>query len=391
METKITIISSTFYPDIGPGAIRTTLMLDELIKLPNLSITLITQEPNRYNDHLVDDYLKKDYEYKNLKVIRHKNKKIFGIYKSKIYSYVIFFLNTLFSSEGKNSDILWATSSRFFTLLLAYFFSFNKKTQLYLDVRDLFLHNISEIYHSRIIRLPILFLTYIEKKIVSKAKINLISPGFNFYFDKYKVPYTSYYHGIPEIFYDHNYQISKKKKIWQNKSNKILYVGNIGEGQGLHIIVPDLAKQNPNLKITLIGDGKYRKHLLNKISKENLINIDLIKPLKQADLIKYYEETDFLFLNLNTYKSFKNVMPSKIYEYSIFQKPILYGTDGVSKDFISKNIDKSFFFEPNNAKSLNDILLSLLNKTMKIDRSKFINNSRYKNIIKNYSRFILKN
>ena len=122
-----------------------------------------------------------------------------------------------------------------------------------------------------------------------------------------------------------------------------------------------------------------------------MINIELIKPLKQADLIKYYEETDFLFLNLNTYKSFKNVMPSKIYEYSIFQKPILYGTDGVSKDFISKNIDKSFFFEPNNAKSLNDILLSLLNKTMIIDRNKFINSSRYKNIIQNYSRFILKN
>ena len=56
------------------------------------------------------------------------------------------------------------------------------------------------------------------------------------------------------------------------------------------------------MKITLIGDGKYRKYLINKISKENLKNIELIKPLKQADLIIYYEETDFLFLNLNSYK-----------------------------------------------------------------------------------------
>ena len=391
MEKKITIISSTFYPDIGPGAIRTTLMLEELIKFQNISITIHTQEPNRYNDYLVDDYLKKNFKNKNLKIIRYRNRKLLGLFKIKIYSYILFFFSVLFSSQGKKPDILWATSSRFFTLLLACLISKNKKTKLYLDIRDLFIHNAREIYKNKFYKIALFLLKIYEKKIISRAQINIISPGFKFYFDKYKISYTSYYHGIPEIFYHYHNQNLKNKKLWENKTNKILYVGNIGEGQGMHILIPDLAKINPKLNITIIGAGKFKKIIKQKMIEENLINIKLINPIRQIDLINHYQETDFLLLNLNAYKAFKYVMPSKIFEYSIFKKPILCGTEGISKDFISQNIDKSFFFKPNDAKGLNKILLTLFNKKLNIERDEFINNSRYRNIIANYAKFIMKN
>ena len=44
MVKKITVISSSFSPDIGPGSIRTSQMVEELSRNNKNYITVITQE-----------------------------------------------------------------------------------------------------------------------------------------------------------------------------------------------------------------------------------------------------------------------------------------------------------------------------------------------------------
>ncbi len=390
MVKKIIIISSNFYPDIGPGAFRTTLMAEELLKFRNCEVTVITQEPNRYeNVPYNKDKLYKNNFFKTCNVIRYKKINFFYFDKSRYLNYLIFFFKVLLSNKTKDCDIIWTTSSRFFTMLLA-FLCKRKNTNLYIDIRDLFIDNISEIYFKKKFTFIFKILKFFEKLIYKKSKINLISPGFNNYLDNYNVTYTSFYHGISDIFYNY-YKNNKKERLWYNKSNKILYVGNLGEGQGIHILLPELAKINSNLKITIIGDGKYKSFLEKKIQREKIKNIILIAPMEQKKLLSYYENTDFLLINLNDYSVFNNVIPSKIFEYSVFNKPILSGTVGVSKELLSTKIDKSFFFKPNNSIELNKLILNLSNKSLEIDRDNFVEDYNYRSIIKKYALKIYNN
>ena len=39
----------------------------------------------------------------------------------------------------------------------------------------------------------------------------------------------------------------------------------------------------------------------------------------------------FLFLQLNNIKAFENVLPSKIFDYGSYNKPILAGVSGIAK------------------------------------------------------------
>ena len=79
------------------------------------------------------------------------------------------------------------------------------------------------------------------------------------------------------MFFDHYENSKTKSKLWENKNNTITYVGNIGEGQGLHVLLPKFAKLNPNLNIVIIGDGKYKENILLKIKEQNLNNIFYVK------------------------------------------------------------------------------------------------------------------
>ena len=320
-------------------------MVEELSRNNKNYITVITQEANRYSSNIVhDDTYSRIQNIKNIKIIRHKKILLFGNYENKYLNYILFFLRVLISNKGRDYDLIWTTSSRFFTIFLTYLFNLRKNKRIYIDVRDLFIFNIREIYFKKfyLIWIPYL-LSFLEKRIYKISIINVISPGFNKYFNDLGFEFTSYYHGIPSLFFDHYENSKTKSKLWENKNNTITYVGNIGEGQGLHVLLPKFAKLNPNLNIVIIGDGKYKENILLKIKEQNLNNIFYVKPTKPINLLEYYEKTDFLLLNLNDYSVFDKVIPSKIFEYSTFAKPILCGINGVSKEFISNNIENTFF------------------------------------------------
>ena len=117
MVKKITVISSSFSPDIGPGSIRTSQMVEELSRNNKNYITVITQEANRYSSNIVhDDTYSRIQNIKNIKIIRHKKILLFGNYENKYLNYILFFLRVLISNKGRDYDLIWTTSSRFFTI-----------------------------------------------------------------------------------------------------------------------------------------------------------------------------------------------------------------------------------------------------------------------------------
>jgi glycosyltransferase involved in cell wall biosynthesis len=132
-----------------------------------------------------------------------------------------------------------------------------------------------------------------------------------------------------------------------NRPITILYAGNIGEGQGMHEIVPGFAGAlGDRARFIVIGDGGRRDKLVTAINAAGLSNVELRKPMKREQLIEAYRSADVLFLHLGSYPAFEKVLPSKLFEYAAMGKPVLAGVPGFSARFVAEEISNAAVFPP---------------------------------------------
>ncbi len=345
---KILYLTFYFEPDLCAGSFRNTPLVKELAKQSEdiAEIDVIATIPNRYKSFEADAL---HYEKKgNLNIHRislpaHKS----GM-NDQIFSFKEYYAKALKLTKGKKYDLVIASSSRLFTAYLGYKIASKNKTPLYLDLRDIFYDTMEDVLKSKILKtfsLPII--KQIEKRTFSYAShINLISEGFKSYFQQYNNCNYSYFtNGIDQVFIDNNASLEKSKVPFSPK--KIVYAGNLGEGQGLDKIVPDAAKLLGNdYEFVIIGDGGIKDRLVDKVKSYNLKNVTFFNPMKREELIKVYEECDFTFVHLNDYEAFKKVLPSKIFELACFPQPMIAGVGGYANKFISENISNKILFNP---------------------------------------------
>jgi glycosyltransferase involved in cell wall biosynthesis len=208
-------------------------------------------------------------------------------------------------------------------------------------------------------RIIISILKKVEYKVFKSAiSINFVSPGFQEFFISNNIRFKEislFTNGLDDIFNKEN------NVTFVNSIKKILYVGNIGEGQGLHNFIPEVAHELREIEFILVGDGGKKKELEENLKKKNINNVKILKPRLQTELINIYKNTDILLLNLNNFNSLKYVIPSKIFEYASFNKPIIAGVDGYTKKFCKK-FNNITFFEPSNPKNFIKILNELSKK-----------------------------
>jgi UDP-N-acetylglucosamine:LPS N-acetylglucosamine transferase len=387
------IVYLTFYfkPDLCAGSFRNSPLALELAKqAKDVLIDVYTTLPHRYSTFDVDA---PEYEeYNNLRVHRinlpqHKSGML-----EQVFSFLKYYKDVSRLNKGNRADLVFASSSRLFTAFLGYRIAKKTKTPLYLDIRDIFIDTMNDVFKSKFLKILVLpALKFIESRTFNYAKhINLISGGFKEYFQKFKNPTFSFYsNGIDDEFLHDNY-VELNNNSGRNKK-VIVYAGNLGEGQGLHKIIPQAAKLlSDNFEFLIIGDGGTKNLLQAEIDKEGINNVILKNPVDRKDLLKIYNSADYLFLHLNDYPAFRKVLPSKIFELATFKKPILAGVSGFSAQFINEKINNSFVFNPCDYIALVNYLLNS-EETLNIDRSDFIQkfkrtiiNEKMANSILNY-------
>jgi len=344
---KILIISFYYEPDLSACSFRTASFVRALKHLlkDSDSIDVVTTMPNRYRTFMIDAHEIESHNnllIKRIKIPPHKN----GFF-DQVQTFLIYFIKALKYIRGKDYDIVFATSSRLFSAFLGAVISKQKKIPLYLDMRDIFTDTMLSVLHESKLKSIIPLFMLVEKfTICSAHKINFVSQGFIPYFqERYgeNLKYSFYPNGIDDEFLN----FTSNSSTSQDKSKIIFtYTGNIGEGQGLEKIVPQIAQRYGNVEFWIICDGGRRKVLQERTS--HIKNVKLIDPVNRMDLIKYYENSDFLFLQLNDYVAFKKVLPSKIFEYAATYKPIIAGVDGYAQEFLKAHLPDSLIYKPCN-------------------------------------------
>ena len=378
------IVYLTFYyePDLCAGSFRNTPLAIELAKqacAKDIIVDVYTTLPNRYSTF--EQSAIEFEEFGNLRIHRialppHKS----GIL-DQVFSFRRFYAEVIKLNKNKSADLVFASSSRLFTAYLGFAIAKKSNSPLYLDIRDIFVDTMNDVFKSKILKLGVLpLLKLIEKKTFNYAKhINLISIGFKSYFSKFsKTEFTYFTNGIDEEFLGTTSLAAKAHKAGHKKT--IVYAGNIGEGQGLHKIIPQAAKALGNdFEFLIIGDGGTKKFLQDEIENLSLSNVVLQKPVTRKDLQGIYSGADYLFIHLNDYPAFRKVLPSKIFELATFDKPIIAGVAGYAAEFIKNEVSDSFVFDPCNVEQLLDFLKSDI-ASNSIDRQEFKLKHRRSNI-----------
>ncbi len=366
---KILFLTYYFEPDLCAGSFRSTAILNALKEkiTENDQVDVVTIYPNRYNSFKIDAPITEK-RGENITIHRIKtpdhNNDFFGQMMSfKTYYKEVFKI----TRNTKDYDLVYASSSRLFTAFLGARLSRKKNAKLYLDIRDIFRDTMLDIFSNVFIKIGLnLIITPIEKYTFKSANhINLVSKGFSEYFEKYNnCSYSYFTNGIDKVFLEYK----KIEKPPQNEKKTILYAGNIGEGQGLHIILPKLAQQlDEKYNFVIIGDGGTKRKLVERIEELNLTNIKILPPMERDMLIIEYQKTDYLFLHLNKYKAFEKVLPSKIFEYACFNKPIIAGVSGYAAEFIKENLNNYILFDPGDS---NNLIKKIESYTYKVEERK---------------------
>lgn len=381
---NILVLSFYYAPDLSAGSFRTAALVKELKKYSDVKIDVITTMPNRYASFDKGAYELEEEANVRIRRIRLPSHKS-GMF-DQIQSFSVFYKNVKKYVKNEDYNLVFATSSRLFTAFLGRRVAQEKSVPLYLDIRDIFVDTIEDVLNSKVAFFLKPLLKFIEHYTFSKAKhINLVSEGFKTYFvSSFKKPcYSFFTNGIDDEFLELPFEHEIRQPL---KEINIVYGGNIGEGQGLHCIIPDLAKAiGAEYQITIIGDGGRKKWLEKKVT--DIDNVKLLPPVERTVLLEHYLGADILFLHLNDYPAFEKVLPSKIFEYAATGKPILAGVSGYTAQFIKEKVKNAHVFYPNNIEEAVEALKKITFEPT--DRSLFLETYARKNIMRKMAESII--
>ncbi len=354
----MTILYLTFYfePDLCPGSFRNTTLVSELASqlTPRDSIHVVTTHPNRYASYSPAASDRDEWPtagcpvvVQRVRVPKHKSGLI-----GQIMAFQAYFRAAYKLTKEHDYDLVVASSSRLFTAFLAARLARKRMIPLFLDIRDLFREAIAEA-----IRLPLAhvclnpLLKLIERYTFGYAThINLVSEGFRPYFESYRQATFSYCtNGIDAPFLD----LPASRPTPNASVKTILYAGNIGEGQGLHKLIPEAAEQlGSQYRFVVIGDGGARKKLEAALRQTNSSSVTLQPPANRQELLASYQNADYLLVHLNDWEACQRVLPSKLFEYGATDKPILAGVSGYAASFIRDHLPNTIIFNPTDVADL---------------------------------------
>lgn len=93
-----------------------------------------------------------------------------------------------------------------------------------------------------------------------------------------------------------------------------------------------------HIKIVLIGDGKLKKHLVERVDVEKLDNVILLDPVPKKSLLKYLWASDVgLMLLANVPAFYYGTSPNKFFDYISSGLPVLNNYPGWLANMISEN------------------------------------------------------
>lgn len=346
---RLLLLSFYFRPDLSAGSFRATALADALTGMaaPGSCIDVLTTLPNRYRSFSADAprvETADGYTVHRIALPSHQSGMMDQSRAFLTYARAVGAL-----TRGKRYDVVFATSSRLMTAALGARVAGRTGAKLYLDIRDIFADTIGDVLPAPAATLAGPAFSVLESRTIRRADaVNLVSPGFLEYFTT-RYPgrrFSTISNGVDDAFRLAGPSADGRPQA-RTGPVTILYAGNVGEGQGLHAIVPGLATAlGDQARLVVIGDGGRLPALQAAVAGAGCRNVQILPPMSRPELIELYRRADVLFVHLNDYQAFRKVLPSKLFEYAAMGKPLLAGVAGYAARFVQDEIGNAAVFPP---------------------------------------------
>jgi hypothetical protein len=237
---KILLLSFYYPPDLCPGSFRAHALVQAMMAMmpPGCDLEIVTTMPNRYSRFTAEAPALEEHQGLTIRRIALPGHQSGMLDQSR--AFISYGRMARKMTAGKKYDVVCATSSRLMTAVLGAAVARACGARLYLDIRDIFSDTIKDVLPRRIALFAKPLVALLEGWTIRRAdKVNLVSKGFAAYFAERhpKQHYTFHSNGIDDEFLPDAAKVPAPRSD-SNAPVSVVYAGNVGEGQGLHSIIP---------------------------------------------------------------------------------------------------------------------------------------------------------
>ncbi len=140
----------------------------------------------------------------------------------------------------------------------------------------------------------------------------------------------------------------------------VLYAGAHGLSNDLGVVLGAAAalRDENNIAIALLGDGKDKPSLQAQAAEQKLANVHFLPPLPKAQMAQALAAADACLAILKPVKLYGTVYPNKVFDYMAAAKPVLLAIDGVIRKVV-ENADGGVFVPPGQPAALADAIRAM--------------------------------
>ena len=363
---RILFLTDNFPPEVNAPATRTFEHCQEWIKKGH-QITVITCAPNFPHGKLYNGYKNKLYQCElisEIKVIRVWSYMSSNSgFTKRVIDYLSFAFMSFFIGIFQKHDIIIATSPQFFTTWSGWAISKIRRKPWIFELRDLWPESIKTVgvmkqgyiinllekielglYKScnRVVAVTDAFKNNLIARGIENNKIEVVTNGSNM-----------------ELFYPRKVDISLLKSLGLEGKFVVGYIGTHGMAHNLDFIIKAIEKiSDSDVHFLFIGDGAMKSKIVKTSKELQLKNISFLDSVSKDEVPRYLSIIDISLAPLKKDDNFKTVIPSKIFESSAMQIPILLGVQGQAQEILEK-YGAGVCFEPDNEKDFIEKLSAL--------------------------------
>lgn len=211
-------------------------------------------------------------------------------------------------------------------------------TPMFFNLQDLWPENVEEVLGIRFAPLTWLINRIVDRIYGASNKILCASNGFADNLRRRGVPEEKIVFW-PQFCMEPDLFRCEKPEIYQEDIFNIVFAGNLGDAQGLDLMV-DAARElkGSGIRWYLVGDGRARVRLEQKAAACGVSDdVVFVGRVSEQEADRYVHFADCAYLSFKDNKIFNMTLPAKLQTYLACGTPILAAAGGESARLVGEN------------------------------------------------------
>jgi glycosyltransferase involved in cell wall biosynthesis len=282
----------------------------------------------------------------------------------RVFSFLSFmfssFINGLFV---RRVDLVWGTTPPIFQGPTAWLLARLKGVPFLLEVRDLwpaFAVAVGVLKNKTVIRLS----EGLERFLYRHAdQVVVNSPGFVQHVKAHGArEVTLVPNGAdPAMFDPHDDGAAFRRKFGLEDSFVVLYAGAHGLSNDLDVVLDaaDNLREEPGIRIVLLGSGKEKARLQAEAEKRGLENLVFLPPVPKTDMPAALAGAHACLAILKPLELYQTTYPNKVFDYMAAGRPVILAIDGVIRAVVEE-AEAGVYVPPGDPQALVETIRNLV-------------------------------